>query len=91
MRKLSEIKGEEALDVMAEILVPLVEIVNDGEVKVATKGMIAKGVSLAIKKHKSEVMEIVTAINGNDDFSFIEVPAFLIDLLNDPTVEALFT
>ena len=37
MRKLSEIKGEEALDVLAEIIEPAAEIFTDENVKKALK------------------------------------------------------
>ena len=47
MRKLSDIKGEEALDVLAEILVPITAIANDEEVK---KGLQNLGINYSIDK-----------------------------------------
>ena len=46
MRKLSEVKGEEALDVLADILEPIVTIINDEEVKAGFEcGVVLDGFS----------------------------------------------
>ena len=64
MRKLSEVKGEEALDVLAEILEPIVTIINDEEVKAGFETNVAKSVSVALKKYKTEILQIFASING---------------------------
>lgn len=94
MRKLSEIKGEEAIDVLAEILVPIVDIVNDEEVRNGFETNVAKSVSIALKKHKTEVMQIFAAIDGKPvedlDIDLMTLPAAIIEILNEPSVKALF-
>lgn len=94
MRKLSDIKGEEALDVLAEILVPITAIANDEEVKKGFETNIAMCVSIALKKYKSEVMGILAAIDGVEkedlDIDLVSLPAALLEVLNEPLVQELF-
>lgn len=91
MRKLSEIKGEEALDVLAEIIVPITTIVNDEEVKNGFDTNLAKCVSIAIKKHKAEVMEILTALEGGEpDVNVLTLPVILGEIFSEPAVQSLF-
>ena len=52
MRKLSEIKGEEALDVLAEIIEPAAEIFTDENVKNALRGTTLSALPVNSHKHK---------------------------------------
>lgn len=96
MRKLSEIKGEEAIDVLAELLVPITDIANDEEVRAGLEKNVAKCVSIALKKYKSEVMEMLAIINGKSvdetkkEIDLLTLPAYLIDALNEPSIQVLF-
>lgn len=94
MRKLSEIKGEEALDVIAEILVPITAIANDDEVKEGFETNVAKCISIMLKKYKAEVMHILAVVDGKKvedlDFDILELTGSLVDLLNEPAVQSLF-
>lgn len=94
MRKLSEIKGEEALDVIAEILVPITAIANDEEVKEGFETNVAKCISIMLKKYKAEVMHILAVVDGKKDedldFDILELTGSLVELLNEPAVQSLF-
>ena len=96
MRKLSEIKGEEALDVLAEILEPITEIANDEEVKAGFETNVAKSVSVALKKYKKEIIEIFAAINGTsvedtlEEINILALPAYIVETLNEPAIQSLF-
>ena len=96
MRKLSEIKGEEALDVLAEILVPITEIVNDEEVKAGFETNVAKSVSVALKKYKKEIIAIFATINGTsveetlEGIDILALPAYIVEILNEPAIQSLF-
>lgn len=94
MRKLSEIKGEEALDVIAEILVPITAIANDDEVKEGFETNVAKCISIMLKKYKAEVMHILAVVDGKKDedldFDILELTGSLVELLNEPAVQNLF-
>lgn len=96
MRKLSEIKGEEALDVLAEILVPITAIANDEEVRKGFETNVATCASLALKKYKDEVIDMLAAIDGRskeemlEDMNVLTLPSVLIEILNEPAVKGLF-
>ena len=94
MRKLSEIKGEEALDVIAEILVPITAIANDDEVKEGSETNVATCISIMLKKYKAEVMHILAVVDGKKvedlDFDILELTGSLVELLNEPAVQSLF-
>ena len=96
MRKLSEIKGEEALDVLAEILVPITTIANDAEVREGFETNVAKCVSIALKKYKDEIFDVLSAIDGTEREEFIEsldlltLPVMIVEVLNEPMVQELF-
>ena len=96
MRKLSEIKGEEALDVLAEILVPIVDIWEDEEVRKGYEKNVAKAVSVAIKNHRKEIIGIFASLDGKtyeeelECINLISLPADIINLLNEPAIKDLF-
>lgn len=97
MRKLSEVKGEEALNVLAEILEPIVTIANDEEVRAGFDTNVAKCVAVALKKYKGEIMDIFAAINGKtveetaDEIDLLSLPAYIVDVLSEPEIQRLFT
>lgn len=95
MRKLSEIRGEEAIEVLSEVVEPLVAIISDADVQevVREKKPFVLAVKPALKSHKKEVLHILAAIEGIPDEeyapSIIELPAMLIGLLNDPEIQTI--
>ena len=97
MRKLSEVKGEEALNVLAEILEPIVTIANDEEVRAGFDTNVAKCVAVALKKYKGEIMDIFAAINGKtveetaEEIDLLSLPSYIIDVLSEPAIKRLFT
>lgn len=97
MRKLSEIKGEEALDILAEIIVPITDIAQDEEVRKSfDEKNVASAVSVAIKKHKKDIIEIFAKIDGNtyeeelEEVNLLMLPTQILSLLNEPAIESLF-
>ena len=97
MRKLSEVKGEEALNVLADILEPIVTIATDEEVKAGFEKNVAKCVSVALKKYKKEILEIFASINGKSveetckEIDLLTLPSYIVDILNEPAIQRLFT
>lgn len=94
--KLSEIKGEAAIEVIALIIEPATEIMTDVEFRdVARKRNIPKAASIALKNHKKAVLEILAALDGEDpeiyNPSLLSIPAKLLELFNDPELMELFT
>lgn len=95
MRKLSEIKGEEALDVLADILEPAAEIMTDKEfVKSVREKQVMKAVKAALKNHKRSVIVILAILEGENPDTYapglVALPLKLIELLNDPDMIQVF-
>ena len=96
MRKLSEINGEDAIDVIAQIIEPATEIMTDAEFRdIARKKNIPKAASIALKNHKRAVLQILAALDGEDPETYcpslVSIPLKLIDLFNDPDLMSLFS
>lgn len=94
--KLSEIQGERALDVFADILEPGAVILGDENVKELFRaGKRLPAISHAIRSHKKEVIEIVAALDGvkpeEVKVNLLTLPIKLLELLNDPEVISLFS
>lgn len=98
--KLSDYKGEEALDVLADIIEPLTMIIADGEIQELTKQKKVppiKYVKPAIKNHKREVIEILARLNKQspEDYektmTLFTLPLQVLEFINDPEVQNLFT
>lgn len=96
--KLSEIKGEQALEVLADIIDPIGEIAIDKEIR----GMIGAGkpkllmIKHVLKKHPKEVIEIMARLNLQDveeykaNMNLLTLPLEINEVLNDPDVMLLF-
>ena len=95
MRKLSEIKGEDALDVLADILEPAAEIMTDKElVGLVRANKRIKAVSFALKNHKKAVITILAVIDGENPETYSPglaiLPIKLLELFNDPDMIQVF-
>ena len=105
MKKLSDFKGEDAIEIFAEIVEPISLIVADPEVQKLrdeTKGKdkkvpVGRYVSIALKNHKREVIQILATLNEMpiDEFESklngANLPILLVSLINDPEIMSLFT
>jgi hypothetical protein len=94
--KLSEIKGQKAIEVIGDIIEPATEILSDPKVKFAARSKnIAAAASIALKNHPAQVLRVLAVLDGEDpetySQSLLEIPKKLIDLLNDPELMSLFT
>lgn len=99
MRKLQDIKGEEAIDVMVDIIEPISKIAKDDKVLEAISSGNYKSIDFVktvIKKYKKEIITIMAIIDGKsykdflESFNVLTLPAMLIDTFNDPQIMALF-
>lgn len=95
MRKLSEIKGEEALDVIAEIIEPAAEIFTDENVKKALKSESRiKAAKIILKDHKKAILALMAALEETpvEEYkpTLLALPALIIGVLNDPELQSLF-
>lgn len=95
--KLSEIKGEKALDAMADLLEPLALIFADPEIQRSVKNDEPKMILVKkiLKSHKKEAIQIMAILDGETpetyEISLLKIPLKLLEIINDPEVQSLFT
>lgn len=92
--RLSDIKGEEALDMLADILEPLTEIAQDKEFTGNLGRNTGKAIKHVLKEHKKAIITMLAVINREDvetyQPSLLTLPALLLDIFNDEEVIRLF-
>lgn len=94
--KLSEIKGEHALDIMADLMEPVTEIMSDKEFVKKCNGGEPKLllVSYVLKNHKKACITIMALLDGEDPKKFepnlFTLPKKLIEIFSDEEVMMLF-
>ena len=93
--KLSEYQGEAALDILADLVEPVGEIMTDKEIGEVFKKNRFRAIGLAIKNHKNAVMQIMATIDGvpveEYKCNVFTLPVKILELLNDPDIVQLFT
>lgn len=102
--KLSEIKGERAIETIADIIEPIGNIMSDSEAKELIqrdksqkKVPIFKILPALIKSHKNDVYQILAVVNGVNieeyikNSNMITIMNDFADVITDETVQALFT
>ena len=93
--KLSEIKGEDAIDVLVDIIDPITVISAD---KAITEGYgklsRLEFIKLLLKSHKREVIEIMAGLDRTpvDEYevNLITLPSKLAELISDPALASFF-
>lgn len=95
MRKLSEIKNEDALDAIVDMIDPIIELSQDAEFrKLFREGDKKDAVKLAIKNHKGAVISIFAALDGEPietyEINILQIPAKLLELFNDESITGFF-
>ena len=90
MRTLS---NEDSLDLFADLLEPMAEILTDDEVSRGWAEKPLKGVKLAIKRHKRTVISILAMLDGVPDHKYrvsvLTLPLKVLELANRPDVQPL--
>lgn len=96
--KLEMMKGEDAIDKLADILVPLTNIINDTEIRKQFNTENRKVIELVqyiLKNHKKDIVEVMAVLDGTTPDKYkcnvLTLPKELIELLNDKEVNELFT
>ena len=93
MKKLSEFKDDEAMDVLAEILEPAYNLIKDNDFKVAMRGDKEKGilpnrleaVKVAITKHRKDVVKMMAVLNETPvekfHYTLLTLPTMMLEML----------
>ena len=92
--KLSEYQGEDALDLLTDLIEPAGEIMSDKEIGEVFKKNRFKAIGLAIRNHKKAVMQIMATMDGVpvDEYkcNVFSLPVKILEILNDPEMIQLF-
>lgn len=96
MKHLSEYKDEEALDMLADLIDPVIEIFGDEEVSKWFKaGVKVKAVQAAIRGHKQDVIKMLAILEGVPEGEYhcnlLTLPKILLNVFNDPELNDFFT
>jgi len=96
MRKISDYRDEDAIDLLADIMEPAVEILADETVrKTFENGNRMKLATVAIKSHKEAVMQILARLEGvpREEYhcTIFTLPAVVLEVLNDQELLGFFT
>ena len=94
--KLSDYEGEEALDLLADIIDPATEIIADPKVRDAVRNDSKLAVvKIMLKDHKKAIIEIMAAMDGipvNEyKVKIWTLPTKILEIMNDPELSAFFT
>jgi hypothetical protein len=94
--KLSEYKNEDALDLLADILDPLSEILMDSEFQKLTKesGTKMKVVQFLLKNHKKHIIEIMARLDNvpveEYEMNVLTFPKKILEIMNDKELVDFF-
>lgn len=94
--KLSDYKGEDALDLLADIVEPAMEIISDKRISEAAKSKMSRGalVKLIIKNHKRSILTLMARVSGVDPETYnpdlFTLTADLMELISDEAFTELF-
>lgn len=94
---MKERTNEEQLDLFADLLEPAARVIADKEIARIVKSgePLVRAISVAIKRHKAEVIEILAILDGEDPKEYkvnaLTIPVKLARLLAIPEVQEFFT
>lgn len=102
MKKLSEFRDDEAMDVLAEILDPMVSIMQNKNFVLALRGDKEKdikpnridAIKIAITDNRSDIVKIMAVLNETsvEDFHYnlFTLPKMMVDMFNDKELMDFF-
>ena len=95
--KLSDFKGEEAIEVFADLMEPVAKILADGEILDCIKKEMPKVaiIKKIMKNHPHEIVEVMAILDKADpetyEVNLFSIPIKLTEILADEAVTSLFT
>lgn len=96
--RLSEIKGEDALDVVADLIEPIAEIAMDEQFMTAYRAGKPKLllIKYVLKAHKHAMLTMLATLERKSvedyvkEVNLLSLPAQILDIVEDPEVARLF-
>lgn len=99
MGKILDARGDEALDVLADLLDPVTEIAQDADIsgmmKEGGKATVAQFAAAVLRKHKPAVIRIMAVDDGKTVeeesklLSVATIPLRLMGILNNPAIKKM--
>jgi hypothetical protein len=95
MKKLSEFKDDEAMDVLVEILEPSANLIKNNKFKLAIRGDKEKNIKpnkmqaikIAITENRKDVVKIMATLNETPveefHYNLLTLPKMMVELFND--------
>jgi len=89
--RLNEIKGREAIELLADLMEPANEIFSDKELAKAYRSKVSvfEFAKIMLKNHPQAVSDVLTIIDGEEP-TILTLPAKLISLMNEPEFVRFF-
>lgn len=96
MKHLSEYKDEEALDMLADLIDPVINIFGDKEVADFYRGgVLIKAVQVSIRKHKEDVITMLAILERvpREEYhcNLLTLPKVLLNVFSDPELKDFFS
>lgn len=96
--RLSDFKGEEAIDALADIIEPITAILSDKKIFELSqkKARPIEYVQPMLKEHKTEVIAILARLENKTveeykkGLTLVTLPMQVLELINDPEIQNLF-
>ncbi len=94
MKKLSEYRGTEAVDLLCELIDPFAEIAGDADIRamISEKKPAAVWIAAALRAHKGAFIRMASAITGEaeEDMNVLTLPRLALQILSDEDFLELF-
>lgn len=92
--RLSEIKGDKAFEVLADLMDPIKVIAIDKDVREASKVSYMDSIQTALRKYPKEFAKILALLDLEDpetyNVTMATLPVKVFEVLNDPDLKVLF-
>ena len=94
--RLSDYRGEKAIDVLADLIEPCAAIFTDADVRKAFESNDKPQIiAQLLRKHKSNILKVMAIVDGENpetyNPSLPSIPIKILELLNDPEIADLFS
>ena len=95
MSRLTELKNEQAAEMLADLIEPAAAIFTDKEIREALKESKMAGVKLAMKKHSKDLIDLLAAVDGADRETYnvnaMQIVSKTLKMLSDKELIQAFT
>lgn len=96
MKKLSEYKDREAIEILAKILAPVVTVFGDKAIaQELVRGNKLKSIQMSMEKYPDEIFKLLATLEGvpveQYHCSVTSIPKMLLEMMEDEDLTSFFT